>query len=85
MNNIPKIVNQAPCNPVIFSLTENEWSEPRKCTGGCGHSITFNDAIVGRDGETIPHLQPHKQHYCPTLYRNFGRLSLIIQEENKAK
>lgn len=85
MSTLENIENNIPYNPVIFSSTGNEWSEPRKCKGGCGHNVTFNDTIVGRDGDLIPHLKPHQQHFCPILYRNFHSLPLTVKMENMAK
>ncbi len=85
MNNTENTIIHTTFNPVIFLKTGNEWSEPIECKGGCGHNITFNEAIVGRDGDLIPHLDPHRQHFCPTLYKNFHSLPLTVQMENKEK
>jgi len=68
---------------VIFSSAENAWSNPIRCTFGCGNQVTFNKEIVGRGGEQIPHLTPDKQHFCPIGYRNFFKLDAATQAENR--
>ena len=67
----------------IFSSSETAWSNPIRCTFGCGNQVTFNKEIVGRGGEQIPHLTPDKQHFCPIGYRNFFKLDAATQAENR--
>lgn len=84
MKSIQKTVNCIPSDTVIFKKTKDQWSEPIKCNGGCGHNIIFNSKYCGNNGRLIPFLQPDRRHYCPTNFKNFRNLSQNERKENEA-